>query len=318
MKNISSNIISALLFVSLVSCEHKDIVWPGESVREVTVKFEWDNAPDADPEGMSLYFFPQSPYGEVWKFDITGREGGTVELPTGDYQMVAYNTGVQGVKIEGTYSYESIMAAAMSTGKEGVVTPVGTMYGATVSHIEVTECGVRYITSAGTIKECGQSLVRCIPDSITTDYTVIVKNVEGTAGVSTVRAYLEGVGSGIFLSDLNVSGVPSTVAFPLSVDNDHNLFYGKSCAFSSFGKRNSYDLQIAVTFSNHKTIARKYDVTAQVVNSHSMRNVLIIVDGLSIPHPGDPDYPDDDIGGIDTDVEGWVTIETDILVDIIP
>lgn len=318
MKNISSNIISALLFVSLASCEHKDIVWPGESVREVTVKFEWDNAPDADPEGMSLYFFPQSPYGEVWKFDIAGREGGTVELPTGDYQMVAYNTGVQGVKIEGTDSYESIMAAAMSTGKEGVVTPVGTMYGATVSHIEVTECGVRYITSAGTIKECGQSLVRCIPDSITTDYTVIVKNVEGTAGVSTVKASLEGVGSGVYLSDSEVSGIPSSVVFPLSVDNGNSMLYGKTSAFAPAMVKNDYELQIAVTFSNQKTIACKYDVTAQVVNSHSMRNVLIIVDGLSIPHPGDPDYPDDDIGGIDTDVEGWVTIETDILVDIIP
>ena len=85
-------------------------------------------------------------------------------------------------------------------------------------------------------------------------------------------------------------------------------------AFSSADAGGEYDLQIAVTLTNGKTIARKFNVTSQVMNSPYQRNVLIVIDGLSIPHPGDPDYPDDNIGGIDADVEGWVTIETDIMV----
>lgn len=314
MRAFSLNMTCGLLLLVMLSCDHKDIVWPGSSVSTVTIKFEWGNAPDASPEGMTLYFYPESSYGESWKIDMAGRDGGTVELPTGDYRMEAYNTDVSGITIGGVDSYQSLKAEARKTGEGERIASVGVLYGAVVRHIEVTKCGVRYETSSGAIKECGHSLIRCSPDSLTTDFTVIVKDIEGGEVIKRAQAFLGGVGSGILLADQQVFGVPSTVGFPLTFSSDQSSLQGKMSAFSSADAGGEYDLQIAVTLTNGKTIARKFNVTSQVMNSPYQRNVLIVIDGLSIPHPGDPDYPDDNIGGIDADVEGWVTIETDIMV----
>lgn len=315
MRAFISNMAYGLLLLVMLSCDHKDIVWPGSSMSTVTIKFEWGNAPDASPEGMTLYFYPESSYGESWKFDMSGRDGGTVELPTGDYRMLAYNTDVSGITIGGADSYSGVKAEARKTGEGEGVSSVGVLYGAVVRHIEVTKCGVRYETSSGTIKECGQSLIRCSPDSLTTDFTVIVRDIEGGEVIKRAQAFLSGVGSGILFADQQVFGVPSTVGFPLSSPSDKSSLQGKMSAFSSADSGMEYELQIAVTLTNGKTIARKFNVTSQVMNTPYRRNVLIVIDGLSIPQPGDPDYPDDNIGGIDADVEGWVTIETDIVAD---
>ena len=63
----------------LQSCRHSAIICPDGGGRVIDVRFMWDDAPDAMPDGMTLYFFPVNSDGNIWRFDIAGRDGGKVE-----------------------------------------------------------------------------------------------------------------------------------------------------------------------------------------------------------------------------------------------
>lgn len=55
-----SLLMAVALWVILPACDHKEIVWPDGTPHQVELRFMWDNYPEADPEGMTVYFFPST------------------------------------------------------------------------------------------------------------------------------------------------------------------------------------------------------------------------------------------------------------------
>lgn len=41
------------------SCEHKDLCYHHPHVAVVKLEFDWKNAPQANPEGMCVFFYPE-------------------------------------------------------------------------------------------------------------------------------------------------------------------------------------------------------------------------------------------------------------------
>ncbi len=293
----------------LLSCDHKEIVCPGSEPYPVHVLFEWENAPTANPDGMTLYFYPESDENEVWKFDIAGREGGNVELPVGTYRMVAYNNDIPGIRFINQNHYNEIAAESRSMNSGNTLLSAGMLYGSTINHIEVTLCGISYINQDGNKKECPKSLLRCSPDSLTTKYDIVVRNVEGIEKVRKAQAILHGVARGIKLSNNVPFGIPSDVTAPMNIDKNAATFSSSIYAFSPDSYGTSYELSVLVELPDGKALTKKFDVTAQVVSKPHSKNVLIIIDGISIPDTGNPG---EDVGGIDVGVDGWETIVIDI------
>lgn len=309
-RKLSNIALIFLLAVTACACSHKEIICPASETRQITVLFDWANATGASPEGMTLYFFPASDKEQIWRYDISGPGGGPVELPAGRYRMVAFNSDLPGILISGKESYSGISASARRNSSGKYIMPTGMLYGATVSELEVTLCGVRYRDSNGTVKECGQSVVRCLPDSLSTIFTVIFKNVSGLEHAASATAIIHGVAAGIKLADRVPDGDGAALASQLSLNPAGREMSSVSSAFYPSDPTET-TLQLIVTCRDGKTYSHNFDITPQLLNSPSKHNVIIMIDTISIPE-GDPTDPDDEVGDIDVGVDGWSPIEIDV------
>ena len=315
MKQRYPHILMTMLLTAvwLCSCSHKEIVCPGAEDRIVTINFLWDKAPTADPEGMTLYFFPISKNGQIWRFDIAGRDGGPIEIPTGEYRMITFNNDLPAIRFTDTDSYDSLSAVARDNTPDSVITSTGMLYGAHISRLEVTPCGVSYLTDDGNVKDCDKSMVRCYPDSVTTLYSVIINEVKGIEHVKSAGAYLNGVSSGITLSSGEPVRKPVALKLPLDIDHAGAAFNASAYAFAPRpDPSRRYTLKVIVTRIDGKSFVHDFDVTEQVMNSIPSKNVIILINGIEIPTGDIPDNPGEDGGHIDVGVDGWTIIEIDI------
>lgn len=300
--------LSLLLMAVATSCRHKLIECPS-AMEEMHVLFEWDRAEDADVAGMTLFFYPLSEHGSIWRFDIAGRDGGKVELPSGTYRMIACNNDLPGITLEDTGGFSSIRASARRYMDEGVYAGTGMLYDAVVSTLEVTPCGVRYVTSDGTVKECGRGLVRCRPDSLATEYSVMLTHVSGIERVRSATVILEGVRTSVFLD----SGLPSasvaSLAMNMSIDRQDAAVSGRGCAFAPSGfMEATYTLRLRIVRADGKTLQLPVEIKPEEINQITAHRVIITVDGIVIPDGGSSG----DIGGIDAVVDGWEVIDIDV------
>lgn len=299
--------LALLATVSATSCRHKDIECPG-TTQGIHVLFEWDRSVGAQVAGMTLYFYPLDSHSRTWRFDITGRDGGHVELPPGRYRLIACNNDLPGIALEDTGTPESIIAAARRQTDPGVYTTTGMLYGGTVQDLEVTPCGVRYVTESGTVKECGQGLVRCHPDSLATQYTVILRNVNGMRHVRSANAILKGTRRAIYLGSHIPTDTPTALAMRMDLDNSNALMTAGGCAFAPLDAAQAhYTLSLQVVKTNGKGMARDIEVRPGDLNCITGHNVIITIDGIEIP-----DDSPGDIGGIDVGVDGWDVVNIDV------
>ena len=75
-------LLTALLM--LTSCEHKELCYYHPHAAKVKVVFDWRDAPQADPDGMCVYFYPLEG-GSGYRFDFNNTTGGEVDLRVGKY-----------------------------------------------------------------------------------------------------------------------------------------------------------------------------------------------------------------------------------------
>ncbi|MDE6853724.1 MAG: DUF5119 domain-containing protein [Muribaculaceae bacterium] len=301
--------VALSVIVTATSCEHKNIECPG-AAQGVHILFEWDKAAGADVAGMTLYFYPQDTHGRLWRFDIAGRDGGNIELPVGHYSMIACNNDLPGITLEDTDLPETIRATARRQAQEGLYSSTGMLYGVTVSSLEVTPCGVRYITEAGAVKECSRGLVRCSPDSLATDYTIILRNLSGAERIRSASAVLKGVYASMLLQDTLPYGSPESLAINMTADRKAATLTGHASAFAPpEASVSDYMLSLRIVKTDGKTISIPVEIKPENMNLITRHNVIITADGVIIPGDG---TSSDDIGGIDAAVDGWNVIEIDV------
>lgn len=310
--------LMALAAVTLAGCDKREIVCPAGEARPLEIAFEWDSAPDAHPDGMTLYFYSSDGKGGCRRFDIAGRDGGRFELPPGRYDMIAVNNDLPGVRIEGYEGFHSISAvaqpAAAAPGQDvPAVKPTGMLYGGVVTDIEVTLCGVSYRRHDGTMKECPRGLIRCAPDSLAREYHVIFKNVKGAERISSAKGVLSGMASELLLCD-NLDGrAACCVSFPLETSGgEDGTMKGITSGFGAptgpTATSKDFSLTAMVRLRNGKTYSKTYDVSAQVENFLHRNTIIIVINGIDIPSD-----PAEEVGdGFDVGVGGWTTVEIDL------
>ena len=95
------------------SCTHKELDFNGTT--DLTVEFDWRNVPTADPPSMMLVAFSDLTQPIQKPFD--NRNGGTITLPIGSYQLVAFNDHSEFVSSRGNtwldyevYSHQTELA----------------------------------------------------------------------------------------------------------------------------------------------------------------------------------------------------------------
>ena len=98
--------VYALLAMILFSCEHKELCFHHPHVVTVRVDFDWKNAPQANPEGMCVFFYPEEG-GAPIRFDFAGKDGGPVEIKVGRYRILCYNNDTESLLFRGMEGFDT-------------------------------------------------------------------------------------------------------------------------------------------------------------------------------------------------------------------
>ena len=98
--------VYALLAMILFSCEHKELCFHHPHMVTLRVDFDWKNAPQADPEGMCVYFYPEEGESPI-RFDFAGKDGGSVEIKEGRYRILCYNNDTESLLFRGMEGFDT-------------------------------------------------------------------------------------------------------------------------------------------------------------------------------------------------------------------
>lgn len=281
----------------LSSCSQKDLV-NGLNMLKVSVEFDWTNASNADPEGMTVLFFPADTESQIWRFDIQGRDGGEVELLPGTYNVLTFNNDLPGIEFTNQDNFELFSAIGRSI-NDSVTSPTGMLYAANRQTVKIFNTnGKRHI-------------IKLMPDSLSTVYHIRLDSVSGTERIKTASALIKGLARSVCLQLECNSKDSCCVSAPLYIDPDcHTRLQTVTTGFGNPDIPHPKILLEVIATTSHAKYSKSFDVTEQVMNSKSPKDVYIVIEGLDIPAADPPTDPDGNTNvGISVGVDGWQLIE---------
>lgn len=183
-----------LLTMPLVSCNHKDLVYPSSS-GELTVTFDWTKAPAAQPDGMLLTTF--SGKSQPVTFHFSDCAGGTLLLPLGTFQMIAHNDNTENVHNRGTswsdYELYALPTAISSFAQMFAATRNVPRAPGTENQKVVLEPDEMWAASQSEIQTAYATTVTLPMEPITEEYVFTIENVENLENVIEMAATLSGM-----------------------------------------------------------------------------------------------------------------------------
>ena len=301
MKNARASIMSRIPILILTvwtailaaSCTEKDIVFDGENIN-VIVEFDWQEATEANPEGMTLILFPADGKSKSWRFDISGRDGGQIELLSGIYNVLVFNNDLPGIEFTNTDDYNLFSANARNIA-DSLASPTGMLYSAALSDVALFPT------------EDTPLVIRMKPNPLSTAYHITIDSVSGTQRIRTANAVMRGIARSVCLCLQCNSTDTCCISTPMHIaqgrpDRLETIATG-------FGNPDIVDPKIfldVIVTTSHGKYSKTFDVTDQVMNSKHPKDVYINIKGLDIPEADTPTNPD---VGISVGVDGWQLIE---------
>lgn len=337
--------ITTLCIMLFTSCEHKDLCYHHEHYTTFRLAFDWRDAPDADPAGMVVFFYPEDPQREVLRYDFTGRDGGEITVPQGKYRLLTYNNDTSGVRFSGTDNADAHTAftrgsslleplgvssrvddmrhlRAEGSEEERVVLCPDMMWGCHAVDVEVTEQGVSYICVPESEKDqyIGKDpihteyVVTLYPHELTCIYTFEIRNVKNVEMVSRASATLSGMSPALHLFSEELDRECVTLPFEAGVDPQTGYITGSFITFGHHEENTEpHKMVLYVLTKDNKALYfgakdPKFDVTDQVHSAPNKRRVHLIIDGIEIPGGEIPDTST----GFDPGVDDWIQEDHDV------
>ena len=313
------------------SCEHKELCFDHPHGGEVQVVFDWADAPDASPESMRLWLFPEDGSGSPEMYEFAGHAGGRISIPAGRYKAISLNSDTESILYRNTEAFETFE----------VYTPDGTMGGR--SSMLSTRAGERVAVSPDrlytahldevTIRETtdGQTVTLC-PQLSVCRYRISIKNVANLNYVvpDGVSGAISGMAGGFLVGQGRNTMERVTVPFQIATDGTSELMadfltFGGAILTAeeeAEGTTVAHELRVDVTLTDGTTTTFTFDVSAQV-NSGSTDDdgtgggitggggsVDVGVEELPLPKP--QPKPDSGGGGFRPTVDEWQDTAVDI------
>ena len=332
MRKIGQWMAFGCLLLLFAACEHKELCYEHPHVKTVRVAFDWTYAPNANPEGMCVFFYPVDSTQSVRRFDFSGKQGGQIEIEVGEYKVICYNNDTEAVLFKGTNEFEtnerytregdifeSIYGSAANAAPrakgaedERVVISPDMMWGATAEPVVITDFGISYICVPEKDKdqvsvENSEYVITLYPREEVCTYTYEIINIQYLHHVTQSCGTLSGLSGNHFPVYDRLGDECVTVPFEAHSDGSSKIT-GK---FYTFGHHpNNTEKHLFVLYVWLKDNAKYYytfDVTDQVNNAPDKRHVHIVIDDLVLPKPIENG------GGFNPSVDDWISEEHDIL-----
>lgn len=309
----AKKVIYTRLFLTLclaaavtASCDHKELWPPYSGQTDVEVVFDWIDAPDADPAGMTLIFYPVG-MGERWRFDIAGRDGGMIRLPAGNYNVMAYNSDAYSVLMRDDTSFYGITAYTLSRAPE-------MLWCAQETGFEIGCCCCCGDMADGT--EAAPAVLRLYPAPMCAEYEINVTDVINLGNVRRIDASLSGLAEGVRLYDEALTF--DTITLPVRLLRRSNTslrdatsLHGNMTPFGDSPQPPDCNiLTINTTLTNDSAVTYAFDVTNQIQSAPDPKKVTINVSGIMIPDINPADTVGS--GGIEAAVDDWTTVRIDL------
>ena len=336
MKRFSLYLLAALATV-LCSCEHKELCYHHPHEARIRVVFDWKDAPEANPRGMCVLFYPETGGAPV-RYDFAGAEGGYVTLTAGKYRVLSYNNDTEAVLFYNYNSYDTHGAytregnplepiygnganyapRAAGTEDERVVICPDMMWGSNTNTVEIDGSGVCLNPDevvmvprqdgSGELQE--EYIIKLYPHELTCIYTYEVRNVNNLAYMDQMCGTISGMAGAMTFSTEALPTECVTLPFE-SYKYDDKTVVG---TFFTFGHNadntEPHKMAFYVVMSDGGKYvfkdSERYNVTDQVNNAPNRRRVHIIIDGLDLPTPITGD------SGFSPSVDDWIDENYDI------
>lgn len=341
-KTIKGLLASLLLVMPLLfatSCTHKELCYHHPHEVKLKVEFNWQNAPDADPEGMSVYFYPADGGTAMRRIDFKGMQGGYIELTVGKYHVITHNNDTEAMLFANAHDFnryetytregnlfESVYgSAAVSAPRakdaedERVVITPEMMWGCPAFDVEVTDTGISYTCASMDDKdkyvniERDEHVITLYPCDYICHYSYEIRNIGNIKYAEQMCASLSGMAGGMVFSTEELHRESVTLPLESRIIRDSAKVYGE---FYTFGHHEENDdahrmllyvwMQGGVKYYFGED-SERFNVTSQIHNAPNKRRVHIIIDGLDLPKPivnG---------GGYKPSVDDWETEYEDLL-----
>ncbi len=321
MKRYIHYIIGVFAVAMFTACEHKELCEIHPHVQTVRVVFDWQDAPDANPEGMCVFFYPAGG-GNPQRFDFAGTTGGEIQIQVGEYRVLCYNNDTEAVLFRGSDKFdthegytregnlfESIYGNASQhtprthgTEEQPVVISPDMMWGCTASDVTILDKG------------SVEQVITLYPHEQVCTYTYEVRNIKYLKHVTQVCGSLSGMSGALFFATEALDDKSVTIPFASTSDGVSSI----TGTFYTFGHHEEntdpHHMTFYVWMDDGKKYAYgidagdKFNVTEQIHTAPDKRHVHIIIDGLDLPQPIENG------GGFDVSVDDWDVIEEDIIV----
>ena len=332
-------LFASLSLVVMTSCTHKELCLHHPHTITLRIEFDWRDAPDADPTGMCVMFYPLDDKG-YYRCDFNNTKGGEIQLKVGKYRAVCHNNDTQSMLFRNTSDFEtystytresdvleplfgnttSYAPKTLGADNEKAVLVPDMMWGCCAFDIEVTDDGVEYtcvpysdyIGNSGQRMSRQEHVITLYPHELICTYTYEVRNVKNLKHMAQMSGTLSGM-SGIltfFNEDLDEECV--TLPFGAYSDGESTV----TGRFYTFGHHEENTDPHKMTFYVIMDDGGMYcykdsenlDVTTQIHNAPNKRNVHIIIDGLNLPQPVESEE------GFKPSVDDWTKEEHDIII----
>ena len=315
MKHFVMAMLVAVVALGFASCEHKDLCYHHPHTVKIIVNFDWAFAPDADPTGMCLYFYPQDG-GKPRRFDLS-KTGGEISINVGKYNVIAYNNDTDSIKYTAGGFYEhklytrecnifepvgksvraDVIPRPKGTEEEPVRLSPDIMWGCSAREIEITDVGTSFEHEVIDSSMKGPQLVidskdeyvfTFYPEEIICTYTYEIHNLNNLKYTGEMCGIISSM-SGEFYPATGALGTDYvTVPFESRRRLSDNVIYGR---FYTFGQHPDFDdrhyLMLYIWYSDQYIYPFLWEVTDQVHDAPDQRHVHIILDatGMELPDP---------------------------------
>ncbi len=308
-----------ILTSGLSSCVHKDLCFHHPHETKIRVVFDWRDAPEADPAGMCIWFYPVEG-GSPVRMNFKGRDGGEVTLTAGEYRILSYNNDTEAVLFANTDNmdkhsvftregdvlepaygngyHSSKVPKPLDAADERVVITPDMLWGCTAADISVTD---------------SDQMITLYPHELLCSYTYEVRNVKHLKHLTRICGSLSGMSGLMTLADEQLGKECVTLPFSGNSDGVSKI----TGQFYTFGHHEentkAHRMVFYVWMDDGKKYVygseaeEKFNVTDQIHGAQDKRRVHIVIDGLDLPKPIENGE------GYSPSVDAWGEVYKDVI-----
>lgn len=297
-----------IVMAGLWGCDNKEILTGGEEMCTLDVRFLWEDARGATPEGMTLLLYPQTAGSRFWRYDIAGKEGGLIEVAQGVYTLIAVNNDLPGIELLDPTEKTVAAVTRPAADNPKYAEATGMLYEGRVENLAVMPGEVCYRHKDGTVVRNRAGVVDCLPDSMSTVFTVRIAGAQGMERVRSLRAVIEGCARGISLA--SETPLEDTVSAAIEMDTDIQgaAARGSTTLFLCDKDRGADILLLRAKYHEGRVFEKKWNISQEIKNYPYPHNVEIIINGLNFPEVPQGGEDTDPLG-INVGIDGWNVIE---------